>query len=473
MFAFSIGLLLPAPSDGLDVLSQRLEALRDLDFELRQRLAVLQPEMSLLIWWHNPSGTEIPVGLQDQLDALAQSHPGICVENVERLPGSLQRWLLTSQMVIQITLPSQLEAHQNSNLLLERRLTHGRGASSTLVQQLHTDADQSARWLHYRGPWPLKAEQEHHPLRELQGTLADFGALIPGRRSLQLTSTEALRTQQAESWARSKAQHQLARSNMRLWLQACCLALLLAGVRPWLPSLAPALLLLIIGAWLLSRQPLRQKAQHWWSAADGLWVQDLWQRFGVDEAPADWVEAVQSSERRTDHDALVGLLVSHQLWLWLQPIGPAWRGAQLVDAAESLRVRHELLEASLHQHRLMRQLIALLLAVMGLGIVAIVLLHPIWLQQLEQLELVLAVAVVALHLGTPLPLVDAARLSQHQARLERARQELVAAQIQELSSDGTVLRESVGLWIRRVGAEVLDLCADGLRSAAARRRLLP
>ena len=86
MFAFSIGLLLPAPSDGLDVLSQRLEALRDLDFELRQRLAVLQPEMSLLIWWHNPYGTEIPAGLQDQLEALAQFHPGISVENVERLP---------------------------------------------------------------------------------------------------------------------------------------------------------------------------------------------------------------------------------------------------------------------------------------------------------------------------------------------------------------------------------------------------
>jgi hypothetical protein len=470
VFAFSIGLLLPAPSDGIDVLSQRLEALRDLDFELRQRLAVLQPEMSLLIWWHNPSGTEIPAGLQDQLEALAQSYPGIWVENVERLPGSLQRWLLTSQMVIQITLPSQLDSHQNSNLLLERRLTHSRGGLSTLVQQLHADADQSARWLHFKGPWPLKAEQEHHPLRELQGTLADFGATIPGRRNLQLTSSEALRTQQAEAWARSKAQHQLSRSNMRLWLQACGLALLLVGMRQLLPRLAPALLLLIIGVWLLSRQPLRQKAQHWWSAADGLWVQDLWQRFGVDEAPADWLESGQLSERRPDHDALVGLLVSHQLWLWLQPPGSAWRGSQLVDAAESLRVRHELLYASLQRHMLIRQMITLLLAVMGAGMVAILLLPWIW---LEQLELLLAVAVAALHLGTPLPLVDAARLSQHQARLERARQELLAAQIQDVPSYDPVLRESVGLWIRRVGAEVLDLCADGLRSAASRRRWLP
>ena len=102
--------------------------------------------------------------------------------------------------------------------------------------------------------------------------------------------------------------------------------------------------------------------------------------------------------------------------------------------------------------------------------VAIVLLPWIW---LEQLELVLAVVVVALHLGTPLPLVDAARLSQHQARVERARQEFLAAQIQDISSEDPVLRESVGLWIRRVGAEVLDLCADGLRSAGARRRWLP
>lgn len=471
MFAFAIGLLLPAPTDGGDAVSQRLEALHDLDFELRQRLAVVQPELNLLIWWHHPCGSVPPPALQKRLQALIDDHPVLEARDVESLPGGLQRWLLNSQVVVQITLP-QAAADQRSNLLLERRLSHGLGSGSTLVQELHPHADQTAQWSHYRGETKLQNEREspHHPLRELQNTLADFSTRIPMRRSLQLASSEGLQSRRAEAWARSRAWQLQARSDRRLWLQACALALLLAGVRPWLPRLAPALLLLIIGVWLLARQPKRQQAQHWWSAADGLWVQGLWHRFRVDEAAADWLAAGQGSNQSADHEALVGVVVAHQLWQWLQPPGLPWRGAQLVDALESLRQRLELVEASLQQHRLMRQLMVVVLAAMGVGMVATLLLPWPW---LEQLELVLAVVVVALHLGRPLPLVDAARLGQHKARLERAREELLAAQIQDLSGDDPVLRESVGLWIRRVGAEVLDLCADGLRAAGARRRWLP
>jgi hypothetical protein len=96
-------------------------------------------------------------------------------------------------------------------------------------------------------------------------------------------------------------------------------------------------------------------------------------------------------------------------------------------------------------------------------------LHERW---LDQLLLLLGVTMATLWLGRPLPLVAKERLRQHLRRLELTRLPLITAQAHEDLSD-TGLRQSVALAIRRVGAEVLDLCGDGLQSVQARRRWLP
>ena len=476
MFSFAIGILLPA-SDGSGVLSTRLEALKDLEFELSKRLdGSTSEDLSLLIWWHCVGGGSLPKPLCEQLDHLVLTNSGLKAKSVAELPGGLDRWLVNSQVVIQVTVPERGadRIQVAGNLLLERRLAHSLSGWSTVVQRLHPNADQSAKWQLFRGGWELESSDgEHRPLVELQRSLSDLNRM-PHRRSVdtrddQVTTAEALLSQRGSAWALRKSGKLMEISDRRLWLQASALAFLLVTLRQLLPTVVPELLVLLFGVWLLSRQPLRQRAQQWWCIADVLWIEDLWSCFALEESPSDWLPPGQPLDRKDDHGALVGLLKAHQLWLWLTPPTATWQRPQLVEVIEILRSREGRLEGSLLQHDSIARAMAVCLGAMAALMAVSLYLHERW---LDQLLLLLGVTMATLWLGRPLPLVAKERLRQHLRRLELTRLPLITAQAHEDLSDPG-LRQSVALAIRRVGAEVLDLCGDGLQSVQARRRWLP
>jgi len=176
VFAFAIGILLPA-SDGSGVLSTRLEALKDLEFELSKRLDGSSSEdLSLLIWWHCVCGGSPPKPLCERLDHLVLTNSGLMAKSVAELPGGLDRWLVNSQVVIQVTVPERGadRIQVAGNLLLERRLAHSLSGWSTVVQRLHPNADQSAQWQLFRGGWELESKEPQRPQQDAAQTIGGY-----------------------------------------------------------------------------------------------------------------------------------------------------------------------------------------------------------------------------------------------------------------------------------------------------------
>jgi hypothetical protein len=196
--------------------------------------------------------------------------------------------------------------------------------------------------------------------------------------------------------------------------------------------------------------------------ADGLWVQDLWHHFGLEAS------AVEALPRR-QHDSLIWLLKTHQLWLWLQAQPEPWTRPVLGHWVQQVRQRLEQQRELLIRHRSNRRVQHGLIAVtFGLLMARQLITATAW---LDSGFLACLVAWLVVRLGRPLPLVDGERLEEHRLALEKQLPPLDLALAAETLVEPN-LRASVLAAIRRLGEEVLDLDKDGLLNARGSRRWL-
>ena len=441
MLGYAVGLVLPCASVSHHLL-QRPRVWDLLVHELERQLLPI-PSGALQVWWICADAQPTDNALAGRLSGLL---PASLRHGFRRIPsGDLDRWLRHSQAVIHLRFPQQLHGTDPEQQLLNQRLQASLAGWQTIDLVMHADADrlsdQQRYWGHNRG-----TGQD------------DWPSALRGAETLLTPPPRA----------RSKAMQRA--SDRRLLWQAALLALLVVGARHLSPALAPSLLVLLAGAWLMARQPLRQGSQQWWCLEQLLWVQDTWHRFALRDCPAERLPALPFAARGRGALDLRAVLRSHQLWLWMLPESPPWGRLELVDSIEAIRERQDQLSALMQLQRWRQRLVQLLLAIAA--VLAVVAIKREGSQLMEELLLVIGVAIVAIGLATPVPMVPLERLRHHLRLLEEEGPELGRAQRADALAEPN-LRASVEAALQRLGLAIVDLCDDALRAAQDHRRWLP
>jgi hypothetical protein len=154
----------------------------------------------------------------------------------------------------------------------------------------------------------------------------------------------------------------------------------------------------------------------------------------------------------------------------MQPEPEPWGRPELVDGIEAMRERQDHLNALMQMQCWRQRLVQLLLAIAA--VLAVVAIKREGSQLMEELLLVIGVAIVAIGLATPVPMVPLERLRHHLRQLEEEGPELGRAQRADALAEPK-LRASVEAALQRVGLAIVDLCDDALRAAQDHRRWLP
>jgi len=441
MLGYAVGLVLPC-ARVTHHLIQRPRVWDLLVHELERQL-IPPPTGALQVWWICADDQLPDNALEDRLSALL---PANLRHGLRRIPsGDLNRWLRHSQAVIHLRFPQPLHAVDPEQELLSQRLQASLTNWQTIDLVMHVDADRLSDQQRYRG--------------RVRGAGDDlWPSALRGADSL-LTPPPLARSRDMQR-----------ASDRRLLWQAALLALLVVGARHLAPALAPSLLVLLVGAWLMARQPLRQCSQQYWCLEQLLWVQDTWQRFALRDCPAERLPALPLADRGSGALDLRAALRSHQIWLWMQPEPEPWGRPELVDGIEAMRERQDHLNALMQMQCWRQRLVQLLLAIAA--VLAVVAIKREGSQLMEELLLVIGVAIVAIGLATPVPMVPLERLRHHLRQLEEEGPELGRAQRADALAEPK-LRASVEAALQRVGLAIVDLCDDALRAAQDHRRWLP
>jgi len=458
MFCFAVGLVLPAAKLNDLLFQDRPQAWIDLLHELAVELGRANGEHPACVWWCCADGASPPVHLSQLFTEQLRKFDRVQIRGPLDSNDAIGRWLLASPVLFQVCAADDGFAvqHTEINSLLQQRFSDCPEDWELRIQQLHPAADGTAEWRRCKGRRTLptrgsESRREAHAIWQHHQLLAEGPATNAG------ADPAAVR-----AWAAQKSRKFLYASDRLLWIQGVVVAAVVIAVQQLRGSLLPALLIGLPGAWLLQRQPWRWEAQEWQCVADGLWVQDLWHHFGLEAS------AVEALPRR-QHDSLIWLLKTHQLWLWLQAQPEPWTRPVLGHWVQQVRQRLEQQRELLIRHRSNRRVQHGLIAVtFGLLMARQLMTATAW---LDSGLLACLVAWLVVRLGRPLPLVDGERLEEHRLALEKQLPPLDLALAAETLVEPN-LRASVLAAIRRLGEEVLDLDKDGLLNARSSRRWL-
>jgi hypothetical protein len=460
MFGYAVGLLLPS-SIICDQLLQRPEVLKHVADALKQQVASI-PNAQLTVWWLCADGRPPSPALASALVSM-QPAGQVLGQGPESLTeGGLELWLRHSQAVIHLRFPEDPHgASCPQHDWLRQRLLPSvvRPAWHTRDLLIDPEADRPSHQHAYHGCTPLPGDmQRFSALQELHNQLTPTAnELGPLARSPM-------------AWLIERCHRARRRSDQRLMRQAILLAAVVEAARWAVPSLALSILLLLAGAWWMARQPWRHCSQQWWCLDHLLWVQDLWQRFGLRDCPAERAHPLPPAPRGQRPLDLTAALRSHQLWLWMQPEPPVWGRPALTDCLDALQAHQRDLQDVGRDQRQRQRGVRLLLALGAvLTVLAIVSSDS---RLVEQLLLLVGVLVVATGLATPIPLLRSERLLQHLSRLGEECTDLERGQRAEALTDPK-LRASVEAAVRRIGIEIADLCDDALLAGRDWRRWLP
>jgi hypothetical protein len=462
MFGYAVGVLLPCSSI-CDQLIQRCEVLQHLADELQLQTAAI-PEAQLRVWWlcadRRPPSFVLAATL-NSLERRGQSL-GAGVNPVSR--ETLEAWLCHSQAMIHLRFPE--DPHGETCLEIEwlwERLQNSCAQPGWQTRDLVIDnsADRLSQQHTYLGscdvPMPANTQR--------------FSALQQLRQHLTPQPDEVgLISSDPRNWLLRRSRKELMLSDQRLALLTTLLSATVIAVRWATPSLAPSVLVLLVGAWLLAQQPRRYRSQEWWCLDQLLWVQDIWQAYGMCECPTDRLHLLKSMSTGLTSFDLTSALRSHQLWLWMHPVTTAWGREILTVFLDALNALRREMDAFGRQQRQRKQVVSILLLLAA--VLAGLATDEHNTRVVELLLLLLAVVIMAVGLATPIPMLGHESYKQHRHQLANLILDISQCQRAESLTDPN-LRAGVEAAVRRIGHEVVDLCVDALLSGRDWRRLLP
>lgn len=467
MFNFAIGLLLPSAQICEDLKAKRPECWEDLLLELRREFdaATNGNGPTVCFWWCCIDLGTAPISLEQELLQLCKEKPHVQYLGFHNKVLDLENWLIRSGVVLQMQYPDSPFSQEIlcASDLISKRFANCPPCFTTRIQKLRLHSDGVEGWAEFRGNQlqnKLIRNQKtpFHPYWEQKKLLESFTA-APGR-------TER-RTTESARWAQQRGLHMQRVSNRTLSIQAAVMGCLVIAAQGISETLITPLLVLIAGTWWINRNPFLMRAQQWLCLSEGFWVQDLWYNFGLSISSAAELPKKQPLNGSDDQGAMVGLLLSHEVWLELQPPIDNWNRSVLVDC-DRLIAQHQSTIHNLIKNHLMRRRVQGILAIMAMIMALVHLMMPAEFWPLSLL-LLSTIGLLTLRIGSPLPLVNLERLLRHDAELQGQRRLLERA----LAADNLAepnLRTSVLTAVRRLGEEVLDLCRDGLIAAGSRRR---